>query len=53
MPQQNQDQINAIRQTHSFAVQKQYKVKNNSSGKIEKSYSRISVASVLLDHEIT
>ena len=26
---------NAIRQTHSFAVQKQYKVKNNSSGKIE------------------
>ena len=32
---------NAIRQTHSFAVQKQYKVKNNSSGKTEKSYSRI------------
>ena len=44
---------NAIRQTHSFAVQKQYKVKNNSRGKIEKSYSRISVASVLLDHGIT
>ena len=32
---------NAIRQTHSFAVQKQYQVKNNSSGKIEKSYSWI------------
>lgn len=32
---------NAIRQTQSFTVQKQYEVKNNSSGKIENRYSRI------------
>ena len=39
---------NAIRQTHSFTVQKQYKVKNNNSG-----IPKFLAVSVLLVHSIT